>query len=158
MTAASEQHLPPTADEVERRLRHPAVIVTRPIILGGIGVLSAADVAAAVRDAGDDTPIESIMTAPLVVAQWINMEHYFSTVDNEVYGSGSKVYHNVVGRVGVMTGVWSDLRIGLPAQTVFNGAVSYHEPVRLLAVIEAPRRRIEEIINRHPLLEQLFNL
>ncbi len=98
------------------------------------------------------------MTAPLVVAQWINMEHYFSTVDNEVYGSGSKVYHNVVGRVGVMTGVSSDLRIGLPAQTVFNGALPYHEPVRLLAVIEAPRPRIRDIINRHPLLEQLFNL
>jgi uncharacterized protein YbcC (UPF0753/DUF2309 family) len=102
--------------------------------------------------------LETIMTAPLVVAQWINMEHYFSTVDNEVYGSGSKVYHNVVGRVGVMTGVWSDLRIGLPAQTVFNGAVPYHEPMRLLAVIEAPPKRIRDIINRHPLLEQLFNL
>ena len=38
------------------------------------------------------------MTAPQVVAQWINMEHYFSAVDNEVYGSGSKIYHNVVGR------------------------------------------------------------
>ncbi|HJR75388.1 MAG TPA: DUF2309 domain-containing protein [Nitrospiraceae bacterium] len=102
--------------------------------------------------------LETIMTAPLVVAQWINMEHYFSTVDNEVYGSGSKVYHNVVGRVGVMTGVWSDLRIGLPAQTVFNGPVPYHEPMRLLAVIEAPPKRIQSIINRHPLLEQLFNL
>jgi uncharacterized protein YbcC (UPF0753/DUF2309 family) len=102
--------------------------------------------------------LETIMTAPLVVAQWINMEHYFSTVDNEVYGSGSKIYHNVVGRVGVMTGVWSDLRIGLPAQTVFNGSVPYHEPMRLLAVIEAPPTRIQGIINRHPLLEQLFNL
>jgi uncharacterized protein YbcC (UPF0753/DUF2309 family) len=102
--------------------------------------------------------LETIMTAPLVVAQWINMEHYFSTVDNEVYGSGSKVYHNVVGRVGVMTGVWSDLRLGLPAQTVFNGSVPYHEPMRLLAVIEAPRERIEGIIDRHPLLDQLFNL
>ncbi|HEX2056503.1 MAG TPA: DUF2309 domain-containing protein [Nitrospiraceae bacterium] len=102
--------------------------------------------------------LETIMTAPLVVAQWINMEHYFSTVDNEVYGSGSKVYHNVVGRIGVMTGVWSDLRIGLPAQTVLNGPVPYHEPMRLLAVIEAPRTRIQAIIERHPLLSQLFNL
>ncbi len=42
--------------------------------------------------------LEVIMTGPQVVAQWINMEHYFSTVDNEVYGSGSKVYHNVVGQ------------------------------------------------------------
>ena len=102
--------------------------------------------------------LETIMTAPLVVAQWINMEHYFSTVDNDVYGSGSKVYHNVVGRVGVMTGAWSDLRLGLPAQTVLDGARPYHEPMRLLAVIEAPRERIQGVIDRHPLLDQLFNL
>jgi uncharacterized protein len=101
--------------------------------------------------------LETIMTAPLVVAQWINMEHYFSTVDNEVYGSGSKVYHNVVGRIGVMTGAWSDLRIGLPAQTVFNGRTPYHDPMRLLTVIEAPRDRIGAIINRHLLLQQLFH-
>jgi uncharacterized protein len=101
--------------------------------------------------------LEAIMTAPLVVAQWINMEHYFSTVDNEVYGSSSKVYHNIVGRVGVMTGVWSDLRLGLPAQTVWNGPLPYHEPMRLLTVIEAPRERLLAIINRQPLLEQLFD-
>ena len=102
--------------------------------------------------------LETIMTAPLVVAQWINMEHYFSTVDNEVYGSGSKVYHNVVGRIGVMTGARSDLRIGLPAQTVLRGRTAYHEPMRLLAVVEAPRARVDHIIARHPLLEQMFSL
>jgi uncharacterized protein len=101
--------------------------------------------------------LETIMTAPLVVAQWINMEHYFSTIDNEVYGSGSKVYHNVVSRIGVMTGAWSDLRIGLPAQTVFNGRTPYHDPIRLLTVIQAPRDRIGAIINRHSLLQQLFH-
>ena len=109
------------------------------------------------RQDGSGKLLETIMTAPLVVAQWINMEHYFSTVDNEVYGSGSKVYHNVVGRIGVMTGVWSDLRLGLPAQTVWNGSVPYHEPMRLLALIEAPRERIQGIIDRQPLLEQLFD-
>lgn len=96
------------------------------------------------------------MTAPLIVAQWINMEHYFSTVDNEVYGSGSKVYHNVVGRVGVMSGANSDLRLGLPAQTVLDGPSPYHEPMRLLTVIEAPRARVESVIARHPGLERLF--
>jgi uncharacterized protein YbcC (UPF0753/DUF2309 family) len=99
--------------------------------------------------------LETIMTAPLVVAQWINMEHYFSTVDNEVYGSGSKAYHNVVGRIGVMTGGTSDLRIGLPAQTVLKGDRPYHEPMRLLAVIESPRARIQSILDQHPHLEQL---
>ena len=102
--------------------------------------------------------LESIMTAPLVVAQWINMEHYFSSVDNEVYGSGSKVYHNVVGRIGVMTGVWSDLRLGLPAQTVLNGSMPYHESMRLLTIIEGPKERIDRVIDKHPLLDQLITL
>lgn len=101
--------------------------------------------------------LETIMTAPLIVAQWINMEHYFSTVDNEVYGSGSKVYHNIVGRVGVMSGAGSDLRLGLPAQTVLDGPTPYHEPMRLLAVIEAPRARVEAVIAKHPVLERLFH-
>ncbi|HKN85509.1 MAG TPA: DUF2309 domain-containing protein [Nitrospiraceae bacterium] len=109
------------------------------------------------RQDGSGKLLETIMTAPLIVAQWINMEHYFSTTDNEVYGSGSKVYHNVVGRFGVMAGSSSDLRIGLPAQTVLNGPQPYHEPMRLLAVIEAPCERIRAIVNRHRLLEQLFN-
>ena len=97
------------------------------------------------------------MTGPQVVAQWINMEHYFSTVDNDVYGSGSKIYHNVVGRFGIMSGPWSDLRLGLALQTVMNGDVPYHEPMRLLSVIEAPRERIVKLIGRHEVLQQFFH-
>ncbi len=82
--------------------------------------------------------LESIITGPLVVGQWINMEHYFSAVDNETYGSGSKVYHNVAGRFGVMSGNLGDLRTGLPAQTVLRDGRPYHEPLRLITVIEAP--------------------
>jgi len=82
--------------------------------------------------------LENILTGPLVVGQWINMEHYFSTVDNERFGSGSKVYHNVAGRFGVMTGNLSDLRTGLPAQTVLERGRPYHQPMRLITVIEAP--------------------
>lgn len=82
--------------------------------------------------------LENILGGPLVVGQWINMEHYFSTVDNERFGSGSKVYHNVAGRFGVMTGNLSDLRTGLPSQTVFENGVPYHQPLRLITVIEAP--------------------
>jgi len=82
--------------------------------------------------------LENILTGPLVVAQWINMEHYFSTVDNEKFGSSSKVYHNVAGRFGVMTGGLSDLRTGLPSQTVLDKGKPFHEPLRLIAVIEAP--------------------
>ncbi|MDP1768022.1 MAG: DUF2309 domain-containing protein [Nitrospirota bacterium] len=105
----------------------------------------------------DGKLLEIIMTAPLIVAQWINLEYYFSTVDPETYGSGSKVYHNVTGRIGVMTGGQSDLRMGLPVQTVMNGPRPYHEPMRLTAIIEAPRDRISSIINRQPLLQGIFN-
>ncbi len=99
--------------------------------------------------------LEIIMTAPMVVGNWINMEHYFSTVDPEVYGAGSKVYHNVVGRVGVMYGSQSDLRIGLPTQTVLDGEQPFHEPMRLFVIIEAPLERISMIIGRHDLLQHL---
>ncbi|MCA9475930.1 MAG: DUF2309 family protein, partial [Nitrospira sp.] len=100
--------------------------------------------------------LEIIMTAPMIVGNWINMEHYFSTVDPEVYGAGSKVYHNVVGRIGVMYGSHSDLRIGLPVQTVLDGHKPYHEPMRLFAIIEAPLERITMIIARHDLLKKLI--
>lgn len=101
--------------------------------------------------------LEIIMTAPLIVGEWISMEYYFSTVDNLVYGSGTKVVHNVVGRVGVMIGNRSDLQTGLPRQTVMNGEEYYHEPMRLLALIEAPVDRIAAIIARHRVLQQIFD-
>jgi len=94
--------------------------------------------------------LENILTGPLVVGQWINMEHYFSTVDNERFGSGSKVYHNVAGRFGVMTGNLSDLRTGLPAQTVLDGGHPYHQPMRLITLIEAPfdhaQKAVESVV------------
>lgn len=82
--------------------------------------------------------LRGIFDGPLVVGEWINLEHYFSTVDNHVYGAGSKVYHNVVSKVGVFNGNYSDLKIGLPVQSVFLEGEAYHEPVRLLTFIEAP--------------------
>ena len=82
--------------------------------------------------------LATIMTGPLVVGQWINMEHYFSAVDNQRFGSGSKVNHNVAGRFGVMSGNLSDLRTGLPSQTVLKDGLPYHEPIRLITLIEAP--------------------
>ena len=101
--------------------------------------------------------LERIMTAPLIVGEWINMEYYFSAVDPWVYGSGSKVIHNVVGGVGVMLGSQSDLQGGLPLQGVNDGARHYHEPMRLLAIIDAPRERIAALIQKHEALQTLFH-
>ena len=101
--------------------------------------------------------LEKIMTAPLIVGEWINMEYYFSAVSPWVYGSGSKVIHNVVGGVGVMLGSQGDLQGGLPVQGVLDGAKRYHEPMRLLAIIEAPTERISNAIQKHGALQILFH-
>ncbi|MGB0722296.1 MAG: DUF2309 domain-containing protein [Gammaproteobacteria bacterium] len=101
--------------------------------------------------------LENILTGPLVVGQWINMEHYFSTVDNERFGSGSKVYHNVAGRFGVMTGNLSDLRTGLPAQTVLEDGKPYHQPLRLITVIEAPFKQAMAAVQGVVAVKRLVN-
>ncbi len=109
------------------------------------------------REDSSNRLLEVLLTAPQVVAQWINMEHYFSAVDNEVYGGGSKIYHNVVGRIGIMSGPWSDLRLGLAWQTVMNGDVPYHEPMRLLTIVEAPLEQLEKLIARHEMLQHFYH-
>ena len=82
---------------------------------------------------------------------------FTSSVDPWTYGSGSKVLHNVVGGVGVMLGRHGDLRPGLPLQSVTNGYLPYHEPMRPLIVIEAPTARVEQIIAKHAVLQRLFD-
>ena len=104
----------------------------------------------------DGSALETILTAPLVVAQWINCQYYFSTVAPEVFGAGTKTIHNVVGSVGVIAGHTGDLQLGLPWQSVSDGERLLHEPQRLLAVVQAPLQRIDEIVERNPILQQLF--
>jgi uncharacterized protein YbcC (UPF0753/DUF2309 family) len=101
--------------------------------------------------------LEKIMTAPLIVGEWINTGYYFSAVDPWSYGSGSKVLHNVVGGVGMMLGSQSDLQMGFPLQTVNDGDTHYHEPMRLLAIIEQTPSLITSIIQKHSILQQLFH-
>jgi len=103
----------------------------------------------------DGQVLELILTAPLVVASWINLQYFGSTVDNEAFGSGSKTIHNVVGRHGVISGNGGDLRVGLPFQSVHDGERFVHEPLRLTALIEAPKRRIETILSRQSGLREL---
>ncbi|MFN8072815.1 MAG: DUF2309 domain-containing protein [Mycobacterium sp.] len=105
---------------------------------------------------GDGSALETILTAPLVVAQWINCQYYFSTVAPQVFGAGTKTIHNVVGTAGVIAGHNGDLQLGLPWQSVSDGERLLHEPQRLLAVVQAPLTRIDEIVERNPILQQLF--
>jgi len=99
-----------------------------------------------------------IMTAPMVVANWINLQYYASVCDNHVYGSGNKVLHNVVdGRIGVFEGNGGDLRIGLPMQSLHNGERWMHEPLRLSVYIDAPKEAIEKVVAENEVVRQLID-
>lgn len=101
--------------------------------------------------------LETILTAPMVVAEWINTQYLFSSVDNVNYGSGSKITHNVTGQLGIMQGNGSDLMHGLPLQSVKStDEDSYHEPLRLITVVYAPRATVDAIIARQNILKTLF--
>ena len=65
------------------------------------------------------------------VAGGINLEYYFSRVDNQKLGAGTKLPHNVMGLFGVANGIDGDLRPGLPSQMI-----EVHDPVRLLIIVE----------------------
>ncbi|WP_434637615.1 DUF2309 domain-containing protein [Sulfurimonas sp. NW7] len=101
--------------------------------------------------------LTKIFNGPLIVGEWINMEHYFSTVDNAVYGAGSKVYHNIVAKVGVFNGNYGDLKIGLPTQSVMLEGKAYHEPVRLLTYMEAPLEAVGKAVENSVAKEFILN-
>lgn len=95
--------------------------------------------------------LEATLLAAGPVGAGINLEYYFSTVDNEGFGCGSKVTHNLAGLFGVMQGASSDLRTGLPLQMV-----EIHEPMRLLVVVEQTLEIINAIYERQPPLQELI--
>lgn len=105
----------------------------------------------------DGSVLELIMTAPMIVTHWINMQYYASTVDNLRFGSGNKVLHNVVGgRIGVFEGNGGDLRIGLSKQSLHDGSRWVHTPLRLSVFIEAPREAISAVIDQHENVRNLI--
>jgi hypothetical protein len=102
-------------------------------------------------DNDDGNILERILLAVGPVGAGINLEYYFSCVDNDRYGSGTKLPHNLTGMLGVMDGVESDLRTGLPQQMI-----EIHEPVRLLIVVEASVAILSAIYARQPMLRELI--
>ena len=101
--------------------------------------------------------LELIMTAPVVVASWISLQYYGSTVAPQVFGGGNKLLHNVVGGIGVVEGNGGAMRVGLPWQSVHDGACYAHEPLRLSVCIEAPREAMSDILKRHDGVRALFD-
>ncbi|GAB3142982.1 DUF2309 domain-containing protein [Marisediminicola antarctica] len=105
----------------------------------------------------DGTGLETILTAPVVVAQWINHQYYFSSINPDLHGAGTKTVHNAIGTIGVITGQGGDLRRGLPWQSVGVGTALLHEPLRLAVIVQAPLDTIGQIISRNQVLRDLFD-
>jgi uncharacterized protein YbcC (UPF0753/DUF2309 family) len=101
--------------------------------------------------------LELILTAPMVVASWINLQYYGSTVNNRVFGAGNKVLHNVTGTIGVLEGNAGDLKIGLPWQSVHDGSRFVHEPLRLNVIVEAPMEAINAIVEKSETVRHLVD-
>ncbi|MEL6643472.1 MAG: DUF2309 domain-containing protein [Pseudomonadota bacterium] len=101
--------------------------------------------------------LELIMTAPVVVASWISLQYYGSTVAPKAFGGGNKLLHNVVGGIGVVEGNGGPLRAGLPWQSVHDGENYIHEPLRLSVCIEAPVAAMTDILSRHDGVRDLFD-
>lgn len=124
---------------------------TRGVALDGRAFLHDYDTAADASGA----VLELIMTAPMVVASWINLQYYASTVDNARFGSGNKVLHNVVGTFGVWQGNGGDLQVGLAWQSIHDGKEFRHEPLRLSVFLEAPTDRIDAVLEKHEPVRRL---
>ena len=102
--------------------------------------------------------LELIMTAPMIVTNWINLQYYASVTDNLKYGSGNKMLHNVVGgNIGVFEGNGGDLRIGLARQSLHDGQNWRHQPLRLSVYIAAPKEAMTAIIHQHGHVADLIN-
>ncbi|HRH12476.1 MAG TPA: Na-translocating system protein MpsB, partial [Bacteroidia bacterium] len=87
----------------------------------------------------------NILKAAAPVCGGINLEYYFSRVDNYKLGAGTKLPHNVMGLIGVANGIEGDLRPGLPSQMI-----EVHEPVRLLMIIEHFADVVLSVLQRSP--------
>lgn len=105
----------------------------------------------------DGAILTRIFNAPALVAHWINAQYYFSTVCPTPFGAGNKAIHNVIPHVGVMAGNLSDLKIGLPEQSVRFKSKPIHTPLRLTYVIQAHKHILDTALTQAPAFKQLVD-
>jgi len=103
----------------------------------------------------DFSILENLMTAPMIVTHWINMQYNASATDPIRLGAGNKTLHNPISGLGVLEGSRGDLRIGLPIQSLHDGKEWQHTPVRLNVFIKAPENVVVNIIEKHSILQFL---
>jgi uncharacterized protein len=95
--------------------------------------------------------LSGILNAVAPVGGGINLEYYFSRVDNQKLGAGSKLPHNVMGLIGVANGIDGDLRPGLPSQMI-----EVHDPIRLLVIVEHFPEKVKYAITKNPATYEWF--
>ena len=105
----------------------------------------------------DLSVLELIMTAPMIVTNWINMQYYASTINPEKFGTGNKTLNNVMGGIGCIQSNESDLLGGLSEQSVWYQGEYFHEPLRLQVFIEADLFSIQQIVERHEMVRDLIS-
>jgi len=96
--------------------------------------------------------LTKILSAAIPVCGGINLEYYFSRMDPDKLGAGTKLPHNVMGLIGVANGADGDLRTGLPYQMV-----EIHDPIRLLMVVEQVPELVNQGITSSPALLEWVN-
>lgn len=99
----------------------------------------------------DGRLLSGIMKPLGPVCGGINLEYYFSRVDNYKLGAGTKLPHNVMGLIGVANSCDGDLRPGLPVQMI-----EVHDPVRLLLIVEHFPDVVLKIIQASPEMYEWF--
>ncbi len=102
------------------------------------------------KDDDDYNILTRILSAVIPVCSGISLEYYFSCVDTQVMGCGSKLPHNITSLLGVMEGAASDLRPGLSQQMI-----EIHEPMRILFVIESTPEAMFRVMERNPVVANL---
>ncbi|MCF8460372.1 MAG: DUF2309 domain-containing protein [Flavobacteriales bacterium] len=95
--------------------------------------------------------LTGILNAAAPVCGGINLEYFFSRVDNHKLGAGTKLPHNVMGLIGVANGIEGDLRPGLPSQMI-----EVHDPIRLMVIVEQFPDVVLKTIKANPATYQWF--
>lgn len=101
--------------------------------------------------------LTAILTAPVVVASWINLQYYGSRINPSQLAAGNKTIHQVIGGLGVIEGNAGDLRSGLPLQSIHDGKDFVHEPRRLTVVIESKPELVDAVLAAQPGVRELFD-
>ena len=99
----------------------------------------------------DGALLKNVISPIGPVCGGINLEYYFSRIDNLKLGAGTKLPHNVMGLIGVANSSDGDLRPGLPLQMI-----EVHDPIRLLVIVEQAPKILNKVLEENPAIKEWY--